>query len=113
MDNRPRVRDACKRRMPLDGSDAQALEHALTMTERERDEARAEVKRLREECNRMSVDLAVARTEMALLCELAQRQCDEYGAWYSSNGSSLTAASMAYRMLTIAREMLTPEHDHG
>lgn len=63
MDNRPRVRDACKRRMPLDGSDAQALEHALTMTERERDEARAEVKRLREECNRMSVDLAVARTE--------------------------------------------------
>ena len=37
----PTVRAACKRRMPLDGADAQALEYALTMTERERDAARA------------------------------------------------------------------------
>ena len=34
------VREACRRRMPLDGADAQCLEHALTITERERDEAR-------------------------------------------------------------------------
>jgi hypothetical protein len=34
-----KVREACRRRMPLDGTDAQALEHALTITERERDEA--------------------------------------------------------------------------
>lgn len=34
------VRDVAKRRMPLDGADAQALEHALTITERERDKAR-------------------------------------------------------------------------
>lgn len=40
------VREACKRRIPLDGSDAQALEHALTITERERDEARLERDRL-------------------------------------------------------------------
>jgi hypothetical protein len=32
--------------MPIDGADAQALEHALTITERERDEARAEAGRL-------------------------------------------------------------------
>lgn len=35
------VREACRRRMPLNGTDAQALEHAITITERERDEARA------------------------------------------------------------------------
>jgi hypothetical protein len=40
------VREACRRRMPIDGADAQALEHALTITERERDEARAEAGRL-------------------------------------------------------------------
>lgn len=33
------VRAACRRRMPLDGADAQALEHALTITEGERDAA--------------------------------------------------------------------------
>ena len=31
------VREACRCRHPLDGADAQALEHALTITERERD----------------------------------------------------------------------------
>lgn len=35
------VREACRRRMPLDGVDAQALEGALALTERERDKARA------------------------------------------------------------------------
>lgn len=33
------VREACRRRMTLDGANAQALEGALAMTERERDEA--------------------------------------------------------------------------
>jgi hypothetical protein len=33
-----KIREACRNRMPLDGTDAHALEHALTMTERERDE---------------------------------------------------------------------------
>lgn len=33
------VREAARQRRPLDGSDAKALEHALTITERERDEA--------------------------------------------------------------------------
>lgn len=34
------VREACRQRYPLDGADAQALEHAIAITERERDEAR-------------------------------------------------------------------------
>ena len=41
------VREACRRRMPLDGADAQALEHALTITERERDAALADLTTLR------------------------------------------------------------------
>lgn len=40
------VREACRRQVPLGGTDAQALEHALWITEKERDEARAEVERL-------------------------------------------------------------------
>jgi len=38
------VRVACRQRKPLDGTDAQALEHALTITERERDEAREQLR---------------------------------------------------------------------
>lgn len=41
------VREACRQRVPLDGTDAQALENALTITERERDEARIECGALR------------------------------------------------------------------
>ena len=41
--SRPYIRDACRRRLALDGPDAQALEYALTITERERDEVRGEV----------------------------------------------------------------------
>jgi hypothetical protein len=41
------IRDACRRRMALGGPDAQCLEHALTMTERELAEARAEAARLK------------------------------------------------------------------
>jgi len=40
------IREACRRRMPLGGASARALEHALTITERERNEAKAEVERL-------------------------------------------------------------------
>lgn len=40
------VREACRRRMPLDGADAQALESALTMTEHERNRAVAAIKAL-------------------------------------------------------------------
>jgi len=46
------VREACRRRTPLDGADAQALEHALTITERERDAARQERDALRVELDR-------------------------------------------------------------
>lgn len=38
---RATVRGAARARETLGGADAQALEHALTITERERDEARA------------------------------------------------------------------------
>ena len=46
MTDRLRVREACRRAMPLDGTDAQALEHALTITEQERDAAYRAVKYL-------------------------------------------------------------------
>lgn len=43
------VRSAARMRQPLDGADAQALEGALCSTERERDEARAGIERLRKD----------------------------------------------------------------
>lgn len=50
------VRSAARWRQPLDGADAQALEGALTMTEIERNEARAEVERLRAENEMLRAD---------------------------------------------------------
>jgi len=41
------VREACRKRIPLGGADAQALEHALTITERERDSFRTESEQLK------------------------------------------------------------------
>jgi len=59
------VREACRRRMPLDGTDAQALEHAITITERERDEARAEVERLHDLLGETRLERTAARVDVA------------------------------------------------
>jgi len=45
---KPTVREACRRRMPLDGTDAQALEGVLQQVERELIAAKEENERLRE-----------------------------------------------------------------
>ena len=50
------AREAARRRMPLDGSDAQALEGALTMTEAERDAAIAHAEELRRELEALRDD---------------------------------------------------------
>lgn len=55
------VRDACRKRMPLDGADAQALEHALTITERERDDKYCDVAQLlteRDAATRRAIEAA-------------------------------------------------------
>jgi hypothetical protein len=79
------VRDACRRRMPLDGTDAQALEHALTITERERDtqrlrgddlvlraeKAEAELARLREGIERLMATQSIPGCLRLSLSDLA------------------------------------------
>jgi hypothetical protein len=57
-DTKITVREACRRAMPLDGADAQALEGALSLTERERDKALRERDELLVE--RACVDESVA-----------------------------------------------------
>lgn len=49
----PTVREACRKRTALDGVDAQALEHALTITERERDDAYAGIREVRKICTEL------------------------------------------------------------
>lgn len=46
-ETKPTIREACRRRMPLGGPDAQALEGALQQVERELDAARTEAATLR------------------------------------------------------------------
>jgi hypothetical protein len=55
----PSAREAARRRMPLDGTDAQALEGAIAITERERDEAREAINAVRG----VNVDAIVERDE--------------------------------------------------
>lgn len=57
MDDKLTVREACRRRIWLNGTDAQALEHALTIAKRERDEAQARIAELEER----SIDALVMR----------------------------------------------------
>ena len=53
------ARQHARERGALDGADAQALEHALTQTERERDEARQQLDRLIDSSAEGSLDWAV------------------------------------------------------
>lgn len=48
------VRSAARKRMPIDGADAQALEHAITITENERDILLARVTELEASVDRES-----------------------------------------------------------
>lgn len=57
------VREACKRRTPLDGADAEALEHALAMTETERDEARRGLQLATAAANAATARLAAVERE--------------------------------------------------
>ncbi len=79
LNERPRVRDACRRRMPLDGADAQALEHALAITERERDAAHAEgVREGLEKAAQLGTRLArfLRKAEHAGSCPASYRDVD-------------------------------------
>lgn len=76
------VREACKRGVPLDGSDAQALEHALTMTERERDEVRAQ-------CAAMAKEVLAA---ISLLPSCAVILDQEFADCLSGVADTLTSA---------------------
>lgn len=67
------AREAARRALPLTGSDAQALEGALAMTERERAEERAEVERLEMACANGRTALDALRRALAE----AQKERDE------------------------------------
>lgn len=76
MSERVSAREAARRRMPLDGSDAQALEGALAMTESERDVAIAERDRLRRELEALREQLAQGRESNARVAlAICARDC--------------------------------------
>jgi hypothetical protein len=67
------ARSGARDRVPLDGAEAQALEHALTITERERDQAREQAAKLAEELERTKTLLTEDRAELR---ELRDRERD-------------------------------------
>ena len=81
------VRSAARMRQPLDGADAQALEGALCSTERERDEARAEVERLRAEKDKLREEKEVLHVSVARI------ECAAAGAIYSQESIYVMASS--------------------
>jgi len=64
------VRAACRKRAPLDGVDAEALEHALTQTEAERDAQEERVRELEKLPTR--VDLLSWKARLKLLHQDSQ-----------------------------------------
>lgn len=80
-DERISAREAARRRMPLDGADAQALENALTITERERDEAQADNTTLRARVAKLERNLALADADRVNLLDAnayLQRMADAH-----------------------------------
>ena len=101
------VREACRRRMPLDGVDAQALEGALALTERERDEARAEVERLKESNRLLRHDAdkewGTAATAIAAAFQRGAEAMREAAAKYAYDACGF------YSMARDIRALLIPE----
>lgn len=67
------ARRGARDRVPLDGAEAQALEHALTITERERDQASEQAAKLAQELEQTKTLLAEDRAELR---ELRDRERD-------------------------------------
>jgi chromosome segregation ATPase len=67
------IREACRRRMPLDGSDAQCLEHAITITERERDDQANKLADAERENGKLKEDNAEVHRHVAVMCDAAAK----------------------------------------
>lgn len=75
------AREAARMRQPLDGADAQALEGALSLTERERDKAEARVRELEAERDEARLTLSeIHRTGIAADKERAWAERDALAA---------------------------------
>jgi len=93
------VREACRRRMPLDGADAQCLEHALTITERERDEALAAMSA---DVSDVVLAMSVAKAEVdRLRAELAEMA--KLRDWYA--GEATDAKGRAAAVIPLEAEV--------
>jgi hypothetical protein len=90
------VREACRRRLHLEGADAQALESALTMTEKERDALRAAVVAPCDRCGHgksadwKALESRAERAERTIL-----RVCQALGCVYQADGHADAAADEA------------------
>ena len=85
-EKRVNIRDACKQRLGLDGPDSEMLEYALTMTERERDDALEKIAGLhvRQEMLLERAERAEARVrELEALFHPLSRDCKNCN-WYRS-----------------------------
>ena len=93
-DDRPDIaaREACRRRMKLDGADAQALEHALTITERERDEAVAAFKdasRLRSEIQTARIKAEDDRDSIRAVLDTVDAVLQDAGCHHASRAEAV------------------------
>lgn len=67
------LREACRRRTPISGTDAQALEHAITITEQERDALQAERGTINELLDASTIVLPAESLAERVMDLLAQR----------------------------------------
>ena len=94
------VRTACRRRCSLDGADAQALENALTITERERDAALRLSERERGDAQQLRGKVRRQRRELRRLNGLLR----EYAGVLRNRSSALESAARTRNDMNKYRE---------
>jgi hypothetical protein len=72
------VREACRRRIPLDGVDAECLEHALTQTEQELSALRRELNQVKSEADDTMIVFLETRTKLKHANEEIERLVQLY-----------------------------------
>lgn len=109
----PTVREHARNRGKLDGADAQALEHALTQAERERDEGRQQLERGEQTLDAQDEILTAKYNEQLARASQAERERDEarrelVKSRFGANAAAFEALDAVYAIIAAVNDEQDP-----